>query len=280
MNNYSMAGENNALLETNLFFKPIRPFDSNEMQRLNSLQSALSDRLPFHTSMNGVSFEFQANESGPQSSNSSIEVVGFDMRDAQSTNSSWVLRVTKDELSIHCLKYTKWVEVSETLHSFANSIFQCLGQTTNGIASFGMRFLDAFNFDTDGSVPNPSVLFKLESDYVPRFIFTSQNNRFHSHKGWFGNSIEDGKAEILNHLNIDSGFIQNQGKRYCSTTINHTQTILGKDGNLAGSILGHIGLYNDDLLKKFMNDLHNENKNLLKTTLSNDALQRMGLLEA
>lgn len=189
-------------------------------------------------------------------------------------DTSWVISVSPNTISVHCLEYTRWAKVWAETNDIFNRLFKHIGSTPAAVSSVGLKYVDRFRFQ--GSVKNydASKLFKKNSEFLHKKAFSS-SNKWHCHTGWFDQQIWD--SPVLSQLNIDSGQNIADGKPVSVVTIDHTLTVRAVD---SGSDLTHLfpkPTRSKSRLGSLMNDLHFANKELLLDLLTTSMAKRIGL---
>jgi uncharacterized protein (TIGR04255 family) len=133
-----------------------------------------------------------------------------------------------------------------------------------GISAIGLQYVDEFNVVGDPQSFKPSMLFANDGERLPRFVL-NQTGAWHNHSGWYkdgGSSNE----KILNNVNIS---VQPRAEKLVVQVIGAHRIILDR------AIATTDGV--SEILKNHFETLHNENKNLLKELLSQDAQESIHL---
>lgn len=137
---------------------------------------------------------------------------------------AWQIRVHRNQLSLHCLEYSRWAVTSETIRSYLSAIFAALGSQSAKVRMFGMKVLDQFMYFGEFADFSAAELFDRESEYLNSRMFES-GHRWHLHTGWFERGRDVGE-EVLSQLSIDASVIAPPDHRpNVSVSIDHTMSV-------------------------------------------------------
>lgn len=188
---------------------------------------------------------------------------------------AWQVRAHRNQLSLHCLDYSRWAVTFGAVQEYLGALFSALGYQTATVKQFGMKVLDRFSYFGSLEEFSADKLFNKESDHLNKMMFNSKY-RWHVHTGWFeqgGNSDE----ELLSQLNIDTSLIAPPDHRpNVGVSIDHTMSVLAVPSCDLGK---EYNIWSDGLEKVFQRFefMHTRNKEVLCSILHPDVAASMNM---
>lgn len=250
-----------------VFSVEFKPLPSNVLQKMLDNYPALSSLLPSKQEISGMRFE----QSG--SGFSFEQVPGAEWKKfGPDGKHDWIVRITPNSVSVHCLNYDRWNEVWGRSKFLLGTLFAALDDYRADVLSVGLRYIDQFEFRGNIENYNPQDLFVENCAYVPKSILT-KGTRWHAYSGWFEDDAQL-EYEVLHQLNIDA--VEMLPGSSPVITINHAALIQsGPAGRLEK--FAHLSQITDGPLDSFMNKAHDRNKEIVRDILSQEMMVRIGL---
>ena len=184
----------------------------------------------------------------------------------------WMINIAPQAISFHCLDYSRWDPVWKEMKTYIRAVFHEMGAAHVSIGAVGLKYVDRFIWKGDVNGYDARQLFKTETPLLHKRAFES-GPRWHCHTGWFHFGHSSG--EILNQLNVDSGFVMLEGIQAVLVSIDHNQVLRsGAQGSL--DQYGNVrkdSVALDDLMKY----LHDKNKITLDELLTEEVAKSIKL---
>jgi len=259
-NQFNPIHNAHAIVEVIVFFGfPQGELGPHIVDRFLELKTELSEDFPSNNLFQ--MFEVKISEDYP----SLHPKVGFELRRLKIDDSiEWLIRITPDSISIHCLDYSRWNHVYPMVEKYSESIFEKLKGVGVSPSSIGLKYVDQFVFRGEPKDYDIANLFKRDSSVLHTRSFSS-GCQWHSHSGWF-EKIE-GLGEVLSQINIDS--VIQEPQRYI-ISIDHT-------GTYHNQIEGENLLCDSTFRALFADRIHELNKSLLSDLLTDKMQRRINL---
>lgn len=269
VNRFEPIHQAHAIAEMVMFFEFLPGLGTN-IERLLPLRSELEADFPASDLLEVVQFTFGAQpSSAPQSKAGGIELRRF----KPDGSFEWLIRITPQSISIHCLEYTRWKYVWDKVNGYADRIFAKLAGIDVGISGIGLKYVDQFVFQGELDAYNADLLFRRESSLLHARAFSSEV-QWHCHTGWFQNAGSLG--EVLSQMNVESAITNVHTSQRAVVVIDHTFTRRAqREGELTPYLtLSKTGLEARSNLAQWM---HDANKELLSDLLIDTVRERISL---
>lgn len=261
-----------ALIETVFFVQFSPEIEVEAFTRIDAGSADIVAQLPRKTEMKR--FQLLLTPDGGQAATDMLGGLEF-ARIAPNGEVSWLLRLSPDSLSVHCLDYTRWDEVWTEAR---NLLLMALGKVPSGvgIAGVGLKNVDRFSYAGDMTAYRIEELFRHPSRYIAGVVYEA-GQRWHCHTGWFASLDDVGdeilkQHEVLNQLNLSSG--QEVNPTGANTFVNIDHNMLVRSNQV-----GELGISSGrhDWLDNLMSRLHFDNKKVLADILTDEVGRRINL---
>lgn len=222
--------------------------------------SELSVKLPRQNTIEQIMVQVN----GPLASNQNVKISGivFD-RISPKGEIDWALVFNNKSVVVQCNAYTRWNNVFMEVKNLLVLILSAIESSI--IDKIGIEYLDVFYIE------NPEEqwtkkLFKMNGDYFCNNVFNVKENLlWHSHHGYFSHNTK--QEVVLNRLNVD---------------------FLNKDNNFLIEIRTHHSIekqkeifvknyFEHEEIEKDLEYLHDENKKIFKSLLTDEVLKTINL---
>lgn len=260
---YSPINNAHSIVETVFFIQFSPVFGASTRRKLISIRDELKGQFPKSNLINRTVLNFDPAEGG-QTVMNEVEPVGVELQRTSVDGSrlEWMLRITEDMVSVHCLDYTRWDEVWQQAETYLNKVFGYIDGSDSFVSSIGLRCIDRFLYKDDPEQSNLAELFKQDTPYIAKTAFT-HGHLWHCHSGWF-ESLDD--LQCLNQLNANADFANIDGNKTLSITVDHSATAIVEQNSNQTTALALI-----------MSQLHDKNKRLLIDLLTEQMARRINL---
>ncbi|KAA0909532.1 TIGR04255 family protein [Aquicoccus porphyridii] len=179
----------------------------------------------------------------------------------------WTGSFGESRVIVSCRRYTGWDDVWPDAKARLETLLGCLDQY-KPVRSIEYSVTDTFNADKADDVLIPPNMFQ-DNDLVPRHILQLKDPRWDFNQGWF-QAIDD-EDQVLVRIEGRSA-IQNN-------------LVVASIGNLHSQRFGRQVSVGDaydpngaeSVLSQTFDSFHDKNKELLRSTLTDDLQTRMGL---
>lgn len=229
-------------------------FDKEDIQKFLILKEVLKDDFPITNNVIHTHFQVGDIIETPQS-----DIGGVIFCDKnEDGNSDWVIKVQEDFIAVSCLNYKGWLKTWPKALNYLETIIETVN-ISNTIKCIALRYINRFVSNAEGQDQYPwNDIFKPDSPYLSTNI---KKNKlvWHLFQGWFEND-DIINCMCLNNVNLDS-ILNNQE---LITNINLLRQAQCED-------------IPKTKIDAFMNQLHNEIKNILKEIVSLEMAQKIGL---
>jgi len=254
-----------AISEMVVHFAFVPPFNSETLNTLLSLKDELKADFPKSNELKHVSFTIDANTQ-KQVVEQTIGGITLERYNTNGTP-SWVINITNENISIHCLSYTRWENVWAETCKYLEKIFKKIDGTANFLQGFGLQYTDKFVFEEDKPYSH-GALFKTNSNYLNANSFDC-GDRWHCNSGWF-EKLDTSRC--LHQLNIDNSQVLLEGKMQLVSTILHNAVVLREPSEQF-----NLSLDKDAHLNTAFQQLHIKNKAMLSNLLNEEMANRIQL---
>lgn len=267
---FQPINEAHAIVEAVIFFEFEPVFNEADLSRFLPLQQELKTEFPVGNPMQMIQFRIdqqtgtQALEQRP----SGLELKSVDEAGAP----EWLVRIIEPNISIHCLKYTRWDNVWKQASKTLTAVFSKIGPTQSVLRNVGLKYIDRFVYDGDEDKLDITALINAKCAYITPKSFET-DGRWHTHSGWFEKG-ENG-SEILNQVNIDAAFQMQDNKRRHFTTIDMNHIARNLTPESVPSLKE--ALEKGAVISTLLDRLHNLNKAVLSDILTADVRKRINL---
>lgn len=263
-----MAGEfrpfrgSHAIVEVVFFFE-----FSGRINIENGVEKRLKETLVSREWRYEPVQSIEVNVTGSSSPDVSRKNDGFQLTSLNAAGEvAWQIRANRNQLSLHCLEYSRWAVTSTFVREYLTTVLSALGDQRAPLRFFGMKVLDRFMYFGGISEYCADNLFNRESKYLNASMFES-GNRWHLHTGWFDAGLSDNE-EMLSQLSIDSSAIAPEDHRpNLMVSIDHTISVRPKVESDLGSEYSIWDSTLDAVFEKFER-IHGDNKKVICDVLS------------
>jgi len=260
-----------AIAEVTVFLRFEPQLNASTISKLLSLEEELKDFFPTANETRAVQFKITGTG---EKQDVSDNVAGIELKSMnQEGGIDWMMRTAENSISVHCLNYSTWEEVSEQMLKCLNATFKHLDGSESFVSNIGLMYVDRFICNGDNDEANLKDLLKQETDWVFKGAFKSVNNLWHSHIGWYEDFSD---YKLLNQLKISSSYANIKGEKKLVVTADHNVMLFRED------VKGSFVTYSDDSdnsikLKGNIDTLHAMNKKVLKELLTSQMVKRINL---
>lgn len=249
----------NAIKVVAFLFVFSRSFSVGEIEAIKSLHEGDRDEMPVINDIRSVKIQVGNQPAFNQAVPSEVVGITFS-KITPSAKVLWSFTIQDNICIIRCEDYTRWDEVYSQAVSYIQR-FIARNDENNILETIGLEYLDQFKIDsnvTDWS----KELFRENSKYIPKYIIDI-NDYWHSHTGFFRDGLSSSN-KILNRLNID--YVYESG-RVINMLMQHHLNVLGDS----------VEIINLERIKSLFEELHDLNKEMLCSLLTNDVLSLIKL---
>jgi uncharacterized protein (TIGR04255 family) len=265
---FEPIGDAHALVEWAVLMSFSVPLTS-EMSRVLELQYELKDDFPRAEVMRGFHVSIEPHGQSFSETQNGLELKRF----KPNGDLDWLIRITPEAISIHCLSYTRWAEVWPRANGYLKAIFRRIGTAETSIASLGQKYIDRFNYAGDIDNYDARTLISASSPYInPKSLTVGP--RWHCHTGWF-DQPGSGAEAVLHQLNIDSAFNLVGGMQKVVVTIDNNLILTAATPDELSNMAKFAA--SDEELGKLMEALHIANKGILRDLLTVEMQERIKL---
>lgn len=189
------------------------------------------------------------------------------------TRLEWSLRVDANTIVVRCTEFNQWSEVRAQAIRFLMAACNKLKLEDNSIVEIAYQCIDKFIINDENDTYRVSDIFNTKSQYLTPKISEGNFSSWHVHQGWFD---EEDNIKMLNNLNLNTYQRSDQGG--IETVISHLIKIRKSDvGNIEEMTCLQDVENLEDYLERAIKLSHHANKNILKSLLVPDLLQKINL---
>lgn len=183
------------------------------------------------------------------------------------------LRASLDTLQYQTSKYTRWNDIwGKTGSYFKAALPEYLNRAD--LFSVTLNYLDRFFWNGDFGAFSPSELLREDSRFLAHHIF-QLDDLWHSHTGAF--LKVDGHTKRLMNVNLDCIDHKDDARGPRSIGIRITLTdSFNQDGYEALDVTSELA---PSLVNDHMSAMHDMNKDILRSLITDDMASRIGLDE-
>lgn len=259
---FEPAKGSHSLVEVIFFAQFTPPLQEGALKRATKGTKTLTDLLPNRQTFEALTLNLT--EDGAGGFAEGLGGAQFTATD-ENDETLWLLKVDENELSIHCLDYTRWDEVWPKLRTLLLEALEAIGQGS-AVSTIGFKNLDAYRMNGEREDYQLDQLLDPNSPHLTQSIVNNQDALWHCHTGWYGPWNEFGsrlgEIRVLNQINASSGLQPSPEGKRTEVVIEHTQIVRRPDSESIG-----ISAKDVDWLDSLMNYLHEQNKVTLNQLL-------------
>jgi len=265
--------DNHAIAEVAFIVTLAQRPENEQMSRFAaSYEAEWKEELPIKDEITGQVLRFgNLPPNVPQVEQASLEGVNF--RTLQRDGSlDWQVTVDGQSIRAHCGSYSRWANVWPTAYSYLERATSSFVSPQNPITSFGLQYIDEFVWDGDLGDYDAALLFDAASQHVLSHM-TRSGPMWHLHQGWFEHEGLVTEGRRLEKIHIDAIQQKGQTDRYptrIDTTLRHDLSDLISDIALAFG-------GEESISWRVFDAMHVRNKELLKSVLTEEMAERIGL---
>ncbi len=189
--------------------------------------------------------------------------VGYKFSKTAGPSPSRTLQITRENCLYIVQDYTRWKPVLTDVLLAFSEIAESLVKSP--VAAIGLQYTDVFHWRAAPEELNFSEVLSESSGLIPTSAL-ARKDLWHSHHGYFVDSVEPTPHKLLENLNVD--IVDNGGQRSVAIVTSH-QARLTKP------------IYNSADLKTYLDSfyecLHNRNKALLSQILTDGVKRKIKL---
>lgn len=230
--------------------------------------SLLKDQLPSKKPL--VHFDVTISEKGGSAQHSMNKTGWVFERFAPNGEPERSLVLAASSLSATFHGYTRWVEVYRNAVDMMNPFLKLISDHSEGVAAFGLQYHDVFRVVGDKKLFTADMVLRRGSAILPASVF-DRTSLWHAHHGYFTDFEEGPQQRKLTVVKVDL-VDQNEDRNLRVTTVHKTIfTEPIKDLAQLDSAV------DDSYLNVALHDMHDENKEVLRSVLNDEALKKIGL---
>lgn len=248
-----------------------RPLNEGEIAKAKQIEPAVREFLPGTVSigppvagfsLTGVSLP------GPQLSPLPTGIIF--QRVKPDATPSWLLTAQQNTIAAQCMEYTRWADVWRRVRTWFSQLYSLVKSPDLSLNSISLQYKDQFSATKplDGDILEK--LFRTDTPYLPPRTFKNRE-LWHVHQGWYLPITEPIyiSGRKLNVLNIST---QDPGTSI-ALTVDHLFRYEIDDGDPPLFTNGD----GSALIDVVIEDLHAQNKSLLRNLLSAQMARRIRL---
>lgn len=259
---FEPAKGSHSLVEVIFFAQFTPPLQEGALKRATKGTTTLIDLLPNRKIFEAVTLNLtEEGDGGFVEGPGGAQFTSVDEND----ETLWLLKVDENELSIHCLDYTRWDEVWPKFRTLLFEALDAIGQGSS-VSTVGFKNLDAYRMNGEREDYRIDQLLDENSPHLAKSIVNNHDYLWHCHTGWYGPWTDFGsrleKVRVLNQINTSSGFQPSPEGKRIEVVIDHTQIVRRPDSESIG-----ISAKDADWLDALMKYLHEQNKVILDQLL-------------
>lgn len=250
----------------------LHEFDDSTIQSFTEkLPSELKESFPHSNKTNRISLNVDLSSLSTTEST----VGGIALRNSESVDTStWQIRAESNNIIIACRDYTRWDEIWNKAYDTFVKVLKLIKPLDNPLSEIVFQCSDIF-FEEDLAQYSIENVFTKQSKYLSSHVLDA-GYLWHIHQGWY-EKLEGNN--LLNVLNISSQTIE-LGKVQASNIMHLLKLQLnpqmnGFDGFYLDS--QDIELRKSTFLFNVIDEMHNKNKDVLRSLLNDTALIAIGL---
>lgn len=237
-----------------------RPFNKHELQSLTRLEKELQGELPCYQPINSIRVQML----GDGKTEQTLEVSGALLQRFQPNGKpSWEIKVEHNTIEVSCFSYDEWSNVWQKVKMYLLETIKGVENDNNKVILCVLKIINKFSEDLSSyDVKN---VFSITTPYLTKNVFDKTNCKlWHVFQGWFEEANEN--RAYLTNLNL----ITSEENGVIVTTIDHMiQRQFSKNPQVTSDLRG--------MLDEIFSDLHDKNKILLQSLLSDPCIQKIGL---
>ena len=238
-----------------------RAFNKQELQSLTRLEKVFQNEFPFFKEINIVNVQIE----GDSVKNFREKISGILLQCFNDDGKpSWILKIERNIIEVSCFSYDNWTHVWQKAFQYFSETINSVESENNKIITCALKIIDKFSDSIDNySIKN---VFSSDTPYLTQNVLSNKSGKlWHIHEGWFDLSGEE--STYLNTLNL-------------STSDEETETITVIEHIIHCQFIKKPQLaleFKNSLMTEFFSNLHNKNKNVLKSLLNANQLERINL---
>jgi len=256
------SGEH-ALVEVVFGFSLTSPVDAHHIEALSNNHERWREVLPGKEPMGGMPIMFGSPSQLQFSFGGGIAFNQF----LPDGNVAWRLSVEGNNIFVNCLKYTGWDEVWPKVRFLFEQISEAaLGELI--VQSCVFQTIDGFDWFADGNPYDARKLFRADCRYISQATL-DVGPQWHSHQGWFERkAVPKGASQVLQRVHLDANGNEEKADVRCDI---YQGAFLIDPTPLAALTQkgGEVDI--------FFDFLHDSNKSLLRSYITEETAERIGL---
>lgn len=236
-----------------------RPLTKSDFDKASKTIST----LPGSRSFQAINIEI--NEDGPRQGTKDTGLQLF-LSEPDGTP-AWLLQVAPNHILVECRIYTRWEYVWQLAQAYLSEAIVAAGQVRQSpISITRLELVVADRFETPSSKYSLNSLLR-PNIMVPQKVFGS-GPAWHAHLGWY----DEQQPRVLHNVNLDAKpVVDTQEEGPWQVEIMHFQRMLLDVPYAGGDTVAA------DLEAKFFR-MHNENKSVVSSVLTEEMSRQIGLL--
>jgi len=258
---FTPYNEAHSITEMIVYIQYKSNFSANTVQNLTLLQDDLKEELPVYTEIHKKEFEIKLNAS--EQTNEATQkdaLTGVELKKLnQDRKLEWVLKTTENTIEIHCLDYSRWKSVLDTILGIYSKVLVRLDTDYLEISRIGFMAVDKYKSEIEKSKITLTDLIDNNTNWIFPNAFNSTNGLWHSNVGMFKKTKEH---EFLNQLDANAELLNSTDNLVIN--INH-------------NAICEVDIKNRGGLESIISMLHKNNKEVLKDILSTEMAERINL---
>lgn len=184
----------------------------------------------------------------------------------------WRLTCQGNTLFLNCLVYTRWSEVWATAREIMAKVAQIgIDERDQGVQNLQLQYVDVFEWEGRTDEYDSRELLRAGSTFLSAQVTAGEvGHLWHHYSGWFESQDEPVPGQVLNRIHIDA-----------------VESIEGKplvkfDATLRKDVVSPLPIaaivHGPSLIDEVFSSLHEKNKALMAEYLSDQTLEKIGLL--
>ena len=276
---FQPINEAHAITEMAVFIQVEPNMDKAVLEKFETFYNEFQKELPDKRELKTIEGQMAVGDDGPKGEFKETKI-GFELRSFGLNGSvSWLVRVSNNTISIHCLDYLRWEPFLERTSKYLKKAFEILNGQGIGMSVVGLKCTDVFTYNGSDVAYDAKEMFRDDCPYIASKLLSS-GELWHNHTGWFVEAndvisdIDKADCVILNQIKVDSAYNTVKGKRTLTAKIDHNQIYQTNDEN---SLIDSSNAFDVSWVELLLNGLHVENKNVLQNLLVDEMQERINL---
>jgi len=259
-----IAGEH-AIETAEFIFALGEAWSQSELDAIKNGNEELNELFPKRDPIQGFIFEINKGEASGTQKQGGLTLELFE----KDGSVPWRVRLEQNLLALSCMDYPGWERVWPEAHKRLQALFS-LTNSEKPILSIEYKISDVMSANLDRIPLTPKVLFKENSNFIPKNILDNTDFRWDISQGWY---VEE-EERRPNLVRLECKGIRRNKESIA--TISNTLVYRRRDNELRVKDLIAKG-HDDGFLRDFFHYARQGNRDILRNVLVDQLLERMGL---